>query len=60
MAMKWTNPSVLQLADDADPVERIQDAARRMVMNAIEKGWNGPPFNPFDLATTLNGDARLR
>jgi hypothetical protein len=54
MAIKWTHPSVLQLARSADPVERIQEVARRMAMDAIEKGWVGPPFNPFDLAATLN------
>lgn len=54
MAMKWTNPSVLSLAESPDPVDAIQRAARNLVLNAIEKGWSGPPFDPFDLASILN------
>ncbi len=54
MSLKWTNPSVLQLAGKADPVETIQQVARHAVLNAIEKGWTGPPFDPFDFASILN------
>jgi O-acetyl-ADP-ribose deacetylase (regulator of RNase III) len=54
VVMKWTNPSVLQFARESDPVEGIQRAAREMVLNAIEKGWTGPPFDPFELASILN------
>src|SRR6266700_7411256 len=54
MAFKWTNPSVLQLAGNSDPVQAIQVAARNMVLSAVENGWTGPPFDPFDLAAILN------
>ncbi len=54
MAMDWTNPSVQQLAAKADPIDAIQNAARQLVLNAIEQGWTGPPFDPFDLAQILN------
>lgn len=54
MTMKWTNPSVRKLAEGTDPIEKIQESARCLTFTAIEKGWNGPPFNPFDLASILN------
>src|SRR5215213_3342445 len=51
--MKWTNPSVIKLAGESDPIEVIHRAARDLVLNAIEAGWSGPPFDPFDLASIL-------
>ena len=54
MALKWTNPSVLQFAGGSDPVELVQHAARKLVFGAVESGWSGPPFDPFDLASILN------
>lgn len=52
--MKWTNPSVKKFAGKSDPVELIQGAARDLVLDAVENGWEGPPFDPFDLAAILN------
>lgn len=49
----WTNASVKRLAGDADPVEAMQQRARRMVLEAQEHGWSGPPFDPFELAALL-------
>src|SRR5258708_25314388 len=49
----WRNRSVLQLADERDPVEAIKQKARECVFSAIDKGWTGPPFSPFDLAQIL-------
>jgi Zn-dependent peptidase ImmA (M78 family) len=46
----WTNSSVLAFAGEADPVEAVTAAARRLVFDAIEEGWSGPPFDPFELA----------
>ncbi len=46
----WTNPSVSQLAGDQDPIKAITDAARAVVLSAIERGWSGPPYDPFELA----------
>jgi hypothetical protein len=54
MTMNWTNLSVLKFAGASDPVELIQQAARKMVLNAAENGWYGPPFDPFELASILN------
>jgi Zn-dependent peptidase ImmA (M78 family)/O-acetyl-ADP-ribose deacetylase (regulator of RNase III) len=47
--LKWTHPSVLTL-DDPDPVSAITLRARNMVLDAIQRGWSGPPYNPFTLA----------
>lgn len=41
------------LAKGADPVESIQDAARRLVLRAKESGWSGPPFNPIFIAEMM-------
>ncbi len=46
----WTNPSVTAFAQGADPVSAIQYKARQMVVEATEKGWQGPPYDPFQLA----------
>ena len=52
--IRWTNQSVLALAgDDADPLLAIESAARVLVLQAKEKGWAGPPFNPLHLAEML-------
>ncbi|HVU87588.1 MAG TPA: ImmA/IrrE family metallo-endopeptidase [Pirellulales bacterium] len=54
MAMEWTNSSVQRLSANADPIATIQNSARQLVLDAIEQGWVGPPFDPFDLAHILN------
>jgi Zn-dependent peptidase ImmA (M78 family)/O-acetyl-ADP-ribose deacetylase (regulator of RNase III) len=46
---EWTHPSVLALGD-ADPTSAIILRARRLVLDAMERGWSGPPYNPFELA----------
>lgn len=46
----WTNRSVLAMAGDSDPVQTITDRARSLVMEAIQAGWSGPPYDPFALA----------
>lgn len=52
----WTNPSVLQLAGDRDPVEVVTERARDLVFRAVEEGWEGPPFDPFALAGLMQID----
>ena len=47
---QWTNSSVIAFAQGADPVSTIQHKARQMVVEATEKGWRGPPYDPFHLA----------
>jgi Zn-dependent peptidase ImmA (M78 family)/O-acetyl-ADP-ribose deacetylase (regulator of RNase III) len=46
---QWTNKSVLTLGD-RDPISEIVSRARHYVLDAIEEGWSGPPYNPFSLA----------
>jgi O-acetyl-ADP-ribose deacetylase (regulator of RNase III) len=49
----WTNPSVLMLAGDGNPIDVITEKARTLVFDAIQNGWSGPPFDPFTLAEYL-------
>jgi len=44
---------VLQLAGDRDPVDVITTHARDAVLRAMEEGWGGPPFDPFELAELM-------
>lgn len=44
---------MLAFAGDADPIEAIRDRARATVLDAVDKGWDGPPFDPFELAHLL-------
>ena len=37
---RWTNRSVLLLAQDADPVDTITARARDLVFEALESGWS--------------------
>jgi O-acetyl-ADP-ribose deacetylase (regulator of RNase III) len=53
MPTQWSNPSVLSLAGDADPITVITEKARDIVFAAREEGWEGPPFDPFELADRL-------
>lgn len=53
---QWTNPSVVALAQDADPISVIQSKARQTVLEAAEQGWSGPPYDPFHLADLLEID----
>ena len=50
---RWTNPSVRALAGGDDPVALITARARGLVYQARERGWQGPPFDPFELADQL-------
>ena len=49
----WTNDSVAALAQGNDPVEVIVDKARAIILDAVEEGWSGPPFDAFQLARRL-------
>lgn len=46
----WTNQSVLRFSSGEDPVAKISRVAREVVMDAMERGWEGPPFDPTELA----------
>lgn len=45
---------MLELAGERDPVEVITKRARDAVLGAIEEGWRGPPYDPFELAELMH------
>ena len=53
-SINWTNTSVIAFAKNADPLVAIEEKARSLVLEAREKGWEGPPFNPLHLAEMLD------
>lgn len=55
----WTHKSVLQLIKESgntDPEEEIKSRARKLVLDAFDLGWQGPPFNPIELAKLFHID----
>lgn len=53
----WTHPSVRALKA-SDPVEEICSRAQTLVLDAIQTGWSGPPFDPIHLAELLKIEVR--
>lgn len=49
----WTNRSVQRFAGGSDPMILIAKKAREVVLDAIQAGWAGPPFDPFGMAKHL-------
>jgi hypothetical protein len=49
----WTNRSVLNFAGTSQPIAAMLQRTRALVLEAIERGWSGPPFDPFQLAEYL-------
>ena len=56
----WNHPSVVALAGDRNPLETITEMARDVVAKALDRGWSGPPFDPFELATLQGIDIVAR
>jgi O-acetyl-ADP-ribose deacetylase (regulator of RNase III) len=55
-AVAWSNPSVLSLLQQegaADPFLAVEDRAKQLTFEAMEEGWEGPPYDPFALASLL-------
>jgi hypothetical protein len=53
---RWTNLSVrklMRLVGDDDPVRAVTQRAREVVLDAMDRGWAGPPFDPLQLADHL-------
>jgi hypothetical protein len=44
---------VLQFSGESDPISFITEKAKEIVLKAIQAGWQGPPFDPFKLASLL-------
>lgn len=49
----WTHPSTLLLAGGGDPVEAVARAARRRLLEAVDAGFDPPPYDPFAMARAL-------
>ena len=49
----WTNTSVKEFAGRLDPIAVVVARAQAVVMDALQAGWKGPPFDPFELASLL-------
>jgi O-acetyl-ADP-ribose deacetylase (regulator of RNase III) len=55
-AISWSNPSVLALLEregNEDPFSVVEDRAKQVIFEAMEAGWEGPPYDPFALASLL-------
>lgn len=50
----WTNSSVLNLAENNDPINVVIQKARNLVLSFVEKGGKNPPIDPFEIAEFLN------
>lgn len=51
--IQWTNASVrafMASTRTEDPVAEIARRAQDWALEAIDEGWSGPPFDPFELA----------
>ena len=53
MVPEWTNRSVLALGAD-NPIDSIITMARDLALDAVDRGWAGPPFDPLELAELLD------
>lgn len=51
--INWTHQSVKQLAGANDPVATVERLARAKVLEALDAGWSGPPFNPLGIADLM-------
>ena len=54
----WTNASVVKFAAGEDPVAKMEREARQAVLDAVDKGWRGPPFDPIELARIMGISVR--
>jgi O-acetyl-ADP-ribose deacetylase (regulator of RNase III) len=55
-SIDWTHPSVRLLIEEhanSDPMATIEHRARELTLTAMEEGWAGPPYDPFQLADAL-------
>lgn len=53
----WTHKSIKLITDETDdinPFEYIREEAQKLVIKAMEKEWEGPPFNPIKLAELMD------
>jgi hypothetical protein len=55
---RWTNQSVRALTHAQDPVQHVIALARQKAIEAMDKGWPGPPSDPIALEVAANSDIR--
>lgn len=63
MAINWTHPSVaraLQSAGTDDPIGWVEKASRELSFDAMENGWEGPPYDAFRLADLIGVEVVAR
>lgn len=56
---RWTHKSVMILMKESkhnNPIYEIKKRSRQVVLDALSKGWNGPPFDAIELAKILKYD----
>lgn len=51
--VNWTNQSVRKFAGKQDPTVAMSRRVEELTLQAFEKGWTGPPYDPFKLAELL-------
>ena len=49
----WTHESVKPFASAGDPVAAMVERTNAAILDAVEHGWSGPPFDTFELADIL-------
>ena len=63
MAIIWTHPSVvgaLESEETDDPIGWVENASRELSLDAMEKGWEGPPYDSFRLADLIGVEVVAR
>lgn len=54
----WTDASVVDFAAGADPIKKMEQKTRQAVLDAVDQGWCGPPFDPIELAKIMGISVR--
>jgi len=57
--INWKSKSVRLLLEQHgsdDPISLIKEITRELVIDALQDGWSGPPYNPIELATKIGID----
>ena len=51
--IKWTNISVKGLSGDDDPIDKIQELTKKIILESTDSGIKGPPYDPFEIGRFL-------
>lgn len=47
--INWTNSSIKCFSVNNDPIDKIQDLVRKIILGSSDTGIKGPPFDPFEI-----------